>query len=53
MLRECSPPQTCHVLRVMCHVLGQNVEGFWWRVCYQRGLPRLVFFVVIILLEGS
>ena len=21
----------------------QNGEANWWRVCYQRGLPRLVF----------
>ena len=25
--------------------LGQSGEAFGWRVCYQRGLPRLVYFV--------
>ena len=38
--------------RVMCHVshvtfflflFGQFGEAYRWRVCYQRGLPRLVF----------
>ena len=62
-MRECSPPQTCHVSRVTCHMshvtchmshvtchiflfiffLGQSGEAYWSRVCYQRGLPRLVF----------
>ena len=23
--------------------IGQCGEASWWRVCYQRGLPRLVF----------
>ena len=23
--------------------IGQSGGGSWWRVCYQRGLPRLVF----------
>ena len=23
--------------------IGQSGEASWWRVCYQRGLPRLVF----------
>ena len=46
-MRECSPPQTCHVLCVTCHVFlllffGQSGEAYRWRVCYQRGLPRLV-----------
>ena len=22
--------------------IGQSGEASWWRVCYQRGLPRLV-----------
>ena len=47
---------TCRVSRVTCHVshvtfisfiyiffFGQSGEAFWWRVSYQRGLPRLVF----------
>ena len=46
---------TCHVSHVMCHMpillfiyffLGQLGEAYRWRVCYQRGLPRLVFFHV-------
>ena len=43
-------PVTCHMSRVTCHVshatfflLLQSCEAYWWRVCYQRGLPRLVF----------
>ena len=31
---------------VTCHFFlfffGQSGEAYWWRVCYQRGLPRLV-----------
>ena len=66
-MRECSPPQTCHVSHVTCHVsrvtchlshviflfyiyifflrkkIGQSGGASRWRVCYQRGLPRLVF----------
>ena len=50
---------TCHVSNVMCHVshvtchvshvtfffffCGQSGEAYWWRVYYQRGLPRLFF----------
>ena len=41
----------CHVSHVTCHILfyfsfsffGQNCGASRWRVCYQRGLPRLVF----------
>ena len=43
----------CHVTRqvshVMCHMshvifffFRQSGEAYRWRVCYQRGLPRLV-----------
>ena len=34
----------CHVPYVMCHVSGvrQSGEASPLRVCYQRGLPRLV-----------
>ena len=34
----------CHMSRVTCHIFffGQSGEAYWWRVCYQRGLPRLV-----------
>ena len=42
----------CHVSRVTCHVshviflfYGQRGEAYRWRVCYQRGLPRLVYLV--------
>ena len=39
---------TCHVSCVMCRMsdvffLSQSGGPIWWRVCYQRGLPRLVF----------
>ena len=46
----------CHVSRITCHMshviffiflyffFGQSGESYLWRVCYQRGLPRLVFF---------
>ena len=39
---------TCHVSHVMCRVYfkkysGQSGEAYLWRVCYQRGLPRLVY----------
>ena len=35
---------TFHVSRVTCHIFffWQSGEGYRWRVCYQRGLPRLV-----------
>ena len=67
ILRECSPPQTCHMSLVTCHVsrvtchmscvtchffssfFGQSGEAYWWRVCYQRGLPRLVFTYTVYL----
>ena len=29
---------TCHVSLFFC----QSGEAYWWKVCYQRGLPRLV-----------
>ena len=28
--------------------IGQNGGASWWRVYYQRGLPRLVFLVVVV-----
>ena len=51
---------TCHLSRVTCHLLHifyififfilqknlQSVGASRWRVCYQRGLPRLVFFFI-------
>ena len=44
----------CHMSCVTCHMshitkyiyiffIGKSVEAIWWRVCYQRGRPRLVF----------
>ena len=53
---------TCHVSRVTCHVsgvtchmyflffffFGQSGEAYRWRVCYQRGLPRLVLDASVI-----
>ena len=46
-MRECSPPKhvMCHVSRVKCHVSRVTCFFFLtkWRVCYQRGLPFLVF----------
>ena len=40
---------TCHVSHVMRHVShvkkNNNGGASWWRVCYQRGLPRLVFWL--------
>ena len=41
---------TCHMSHVMCHFfhvfLLQSGEASWWRVCYQRGVPRLVLIEV-------
>ena len=40
---------TCHVSCVTCFLLLfflQSGEAYWWRVCYQQGLPRLVFLKV-------
>ena len=48
------PPELCHVKHATCHMscvilfflnlfVGQSGEARRWRVCYQRGLPRLVF----------
>ena len=48
------PCFTCHVSHVMCpvsrvrcqvshfYLFLQSGGASWWRVCYQRGLPRLV-----------
>ena len=35
---------TCHVSCVTFH---KSCEVNRWRVCYQRGLPRLVWFIII------
>ena len=42
---------TCHVSRVTCHIILiffflQIGKASRWRVCLQRGLPRLVFKLV-------
>ena len=53
-LRECSSPSMCHMWRVMCQVSGVKCQVYFFlsfqgggasrgRVCYQGGLPRLVF----------
>ena len=40
---------TCHMSHVRCHFFlffsGQSGEAYRWRVCYQRVLPGLVFFL--------
>ena len=36
---------TCHVSHVTFFFYGQSGEAYRWRVCYQRGLPRLVLSV--------
>ena len=50
MLRGCSPPSTCYISNIKCHVsdvtyfflLLLNGKTCCWKVCYQQGLPRLV-----------
>ena len=29
--------------KYFCYFFGQNCGASWWRVCYQRDLPRLVY----------
>ena len=46
-MREASLPPTCPLSHVTCHVSHvffflQSCGASPWRVCYQRGLPRLV-----------
>ena len=41
----------CHMSHVTCHMyflffFGQSGEAYRWRVCYQRGQPRLVLYEV-------
>ena len=41
---------TCHVSHVTCHIFlfiffRQSGKVYRWRVCYQRGLPRLVLII--------
>ena len=42
-MRKCLPPTTCRMSFVK-FFFGQRAEAYQWRVCYQRGLPRLFFF---------
>ena len=37
---------TCHMSRVTCHMSQFFGEAYRWKVCYQRGLPRLVIHVI-------
>ena len=55
----------CHVSRVRCHVshvtynffifkkIGLGGGASWWRVCYQWGLPRLVFEILDIKVHNN
>ena len=39
---------TFHISHVMCqmsHIFFLSCKDYWWRVYYQQGLPRLVFFI--------
>ena len=44
---------TCQLSRVTCHMyffssvkkMGPSGGASWWKVCYQRGLTRLVYIV--------
>ena len=39
---------TCHMSRVTCNFFfGLSGEVYRWRVCYQRGLPRLVLLKLV------
>ena len=37
---------TCHMSHDTFFFFWQSGEAYWWRVCYRRGLPRLVFPVI-------
>ena len=48
----------CQVSGVMRQVIcimscGQSGDASQWMVCYQRGLPRLVFFMIRKLVGGG
>ena len=49
MLRQRSSPPVCHMSHVLCHMSREffffflSVGATWGRVCYHRGLPRLVW----------
>ena len=65
ILRECSPLSTCHMSCVMCHMshvkyhrwylflFFQRGEANQWRVCYQRGLTRLVLLINMWIVSDS
>ena len=36
----------CHVLHVTFFFVAQSGEAYRWSICYQRGLPRLVFIPI-------
>ena len=40
------PPYVTFILFSFHLVFGQSGESSWWRVCYQRGLPRLVYLQI-------
>ena len=44
---------TCHVSHVTCHFFffAQSGEAYWWRICYQQGLPCLVSFCLLNFLD--
>ena len=53
-------PVTCHLSPVTCHMscviffnilkkIGQSGGASWWRVGYQRGLPRLICICIQII----
>ena len=55
-MRECSPPTSCHMSFVACIFFLfflQSGEAYWWRVCYQRGLPHLVFSKYEVIAEAA
>ena len=52
----------CHMSRVTCHVshvffiflfFYETGEAYRWRVCYQRGLPRLVCINLLQILTAN
>ena len=40
-------------LYIYIYILGQSGGASRWRFCYQRGLPRLVFFLSLRFISGS
>ena len=39
---------TCSVYHVTIFFFWQSIEAYWWRVCYQQGLPILVIYRMVI-----